>query len=70
MKVGILTFHRAENFGAALQVYALQSFLQKKGCDVDVIDYRNLAIESMYDIYIIPGFCLLGRISSYRYVCI
>lgn len=51
MKVGILTFHRAENFGAALQVYALQSFLQKKGCDVDVIDYRNLAIESMYDIY-------------------
>lgn len=51
MKVGILTFHRAENFGAVLQAFALQTFLEAKGCQVSIIDYRNLVIDSMYDIY-------------------
>lgn len=51
MRVGILTFHRAENFGAVLQAYALQTFLQNNGCDVSIIDYRNHNIEAMYDIF-------------------
>ena len=51
MKIGILTFHRAENFGAVLQVYALQRFLQEKGHEVQVIDYRNRHIEAMYHIF-------------------
>ena len=51
MKVGILTFHRAENFGAMLQVFALQQYLRKLKHDVDIIDYRNKTIESMYHIY-------------------
>lgn len=51
MKVGILTFQRAENFGAVLQAFALQTFLENKGCDVSIIDYRNKSIEAMYDIY-------------------
>lgn len=51
MKVGILTFHRAENFGAVLQAFALQTFLVNKGCDVSIIDYRNRLIEAMYDIF-------------------
>ena len=51
MRVGILTFHRAENFGAVLQAYALQTFLQDKGCDVSIIDYRNQSIEAMYVIF-------------------
>ena len=37
-KVGILTFHRAINYGAVLQAYALSSVLQTK-YDVDIIDY-------------------------------
>ena len=28
MKIGILTYHRAHNYGAMLQAYALQHFLQ------------------------------------------
>lgn len=40
MKIGILTFHRAHNYGAVLQCYALQEFLRKKGHDVGVVDYK------------------------------
>lgn len=40
MKVGILTFHCAYNFGAVLQCYALFSTVKSLGYDVKVIDYR------------------------------
>lgn len=40
MKIGILTYHRAHNFGAVLQAYALQEQLKKTGNEVKVIDYR------------------------------
>ncbi len=49
MKIGILTFHYAYNFGALLQAYALQQFLTGKGHEVEVIDYRNPAIVNSYD---------------------
>lgn len=39
MKIGILTFSCAQNFGAALQCYALLSFLSSKGHDVSTINY-------------------------------
>ncbi len=45
MKIGILTFHNALNYGAVLQCYALQHYLQEKGHDVEVIDYRAPFIE-------------------------
>ncbi|MFI3288288.1 MAG: polysaccharide pyruvyl transferase family protein [Rikenellaceae bacterium] len=44
-KVGILTFHRAHNYGAVLQCYALQEVLKAMGCDVVVIDFRQRQIE-------------------------
>lgn len=40
MKVGILTFHMAHNYGAMLQAYALNSYMQKLGVQSEVIDYR------------------------------
>ena len=40
MRVGILTFHCAYNYGAMLQCYALQESLAGIGADVSVIDYR------------------------------
>ena len=45
MKIGILTFHRAHNYGAVLQCYALQEVLKSMGHDVQVIDYRQPFIE-------------------------
>lgn len=37
-KVGILTFQRASNYGAALQMYALQKKIRDLGHDAEVID--------------------------------
>lgn len=48
MRIGILTFHRAHNYGAVLQCYALQSFLCQKGYDVSVIDYNK---KELWDYY-------------------
>lgn len=41
MKVGILTFHNAANYGAVFQAYALSKYLENKGCDVYFIDYKS-----------------------------
>ncbi|MFW5713077.1 MAG: polysaccharide pyruvyl transferase family protein [Brevefilum sp.] len=43
-KAGILTFHNAENYGAALQTYALMKTLESLGLDVRVVDYRNRGV--------------------------
>lgn len=48
MKIGIITFHRAANFGAVLQAYALQKYLVDQKNEVDIIDYRCKAIESVH----------------------
>ena len=44
---GILTFHNANNYGAALQAYALQRFLRDIYGDglVDVIDYKCAGVR-------------------------
>lgn len=46
MKVGILTYHFANNYGAILQTYAMQSILEKKGVDVEVLNYVSFVQES------------------------
>lgn len=44
-KVGILTFSNTLNYGAAMQCFALTTYLRDQGHDVSVIDYRNDRIE-------------------------
>jgi hypothetical protein len=39
-KIGIVTFHNVENYGAALQVYSLSKWLSDNGADVEVINYN------------------------------
>ena len=48
MKIGILTFHKAANYGAVLQAYALQRYLMLQGHDVEIVDYQCLPIEQMH----------------------
>jgi len=48
MKIGILTFHRAVNYGACLQAYALKRYLEKKDIEAYIIDYRCKFIEDLY----------------------
>lgn len=49
-KVIITTFFKAENYGAMLQAYALQTLLLKLGYDVEILNYRDSAIEDVYKI--------------------
>ncbi len=46
MKIGILTFHFAHNYGAMLQAYALSTKLNTMGYDAEIIDYR---LKYIYD---------------------
>lgn len=45
MKIGILTYHRANNVGAVLQNFALQKVLNTR-YDAETVDYRCRVIES------------------------
>ena len=40
MKIGIITFHWATNYGAILQSFALQTILQKMGHTVEIINLK------------------------------
>ena len=46
--IGIITFHRAVNYGAVLQCFALQQALDNIGAENEVIDYRCEFIEKHY----------------------
>ena len=39
-RIGILTFHRAINYGACLQAYALKKYIKDQGNECDIIDYH------------------------------
>lgn len=49
IKIGIVTFHRAHNYGAMLQAYALCNILNQD-YNAELIDYYNKHIYSNYNI--------------------
>lgn len=51
MKIGILTFHRAHNYGAVLQAFALYKTLEKLGNNVEIVDYTPVSILRSHDIW-------------------
>ena len=56
MKVGILTFHRATNYGAVLQAYALIQYLINQGYDARIVDYKPKGMGILYAPINVPGF--------------
>lgn len=48
MKVGIITFQSAHNYGAVLQCWSLQEYLKSCGHDVDIINFRPDVIDKVY----------------------
>ena len=50
MKIGVLTFHGAHNYGSVLQAYATCRLLSKWGHDVQIINLRNQAQKDAYRI--------------------
>ncbi|MBQ9758258.1 MAG: polysaccharide pyruvyl transferase family protein [Opitutales bacterium] len=63
MKIGILTFHCAHNYGAVLQAYGLQEYLKSCGHDVEIIDYRPAYLTNAYEAFPLP---LLRKVSLFR----
>ena len=47
-RIGTVTFHNANNYGAVLQAYALKRYICNMGYNCDVLDYRSLTIEARY----------------------
>lgn len=75
MKIGILTFHSAFNFGAILQCHGLYKTLEEMGHDVEVIDYRpnylffprpTLGISSFINRHPLRTYKALPFVFSYR----
>ena len=71
MKIGIITFHRPENFGSALQAFALKEYLRKLGHESAVIDFvfpRDLKQYRLFrtHVYIQRPWSILGDIVYLR----
>lgn len=48
-KIGILTFHKAINYGSVLQAWALQNTLKMNGYDSEIIDYEPKELRHLYE---------------------
>ncbi len=51
MKAGIITFASAHNYGALLQAYASQKYLENLGIQTEIINFRPKAIDNVYRLY-------------------
>lgn len=51
LRCGILTFHRALNYGAVLQSFALCRTLNMLGTDTKIVNYYSASLEETYKIY-------------------
>ena len=49
-KIATITFHWATNYGAVLQAFALQKYLEKCGFETEIIDYVPFRVKLLTDI--------------------
>lgn len=69
MKIGILTYHRSNNYGALLQAIALRRVLADMGHEVSFIDYWPVYHQHMYSVF---DFAFLRNKTfkfKIRYIC-
>lgn len=48
MKIGIITFHASFNYGSMLQAWALQTYLERLGHEVQIVNYRSRIQRQTY----------------------
>ena len=73
MKIGILTFHCAHNYGAVLQAYGLQEYLKSCGHEVEIIDYRPKYLTRAYEAFPFPqlkGVSFFKKCKRLGYWCV
>ena len=56
MKIGILTYHRAENYGALLQAYAMMTYLRSLGHEVSFVDYWPKYHSDYFEVFSLKAF--------------
>ena len=55
-KIGIITYHAADNYGSVLQVYALSHYLNEVfSVDCNIINYNSESQRKMYSVYFDNG---------------
>ena len=68
MKIGILTYHRAHNYGAILQAIATRVYLQELGHEVYYVDYWPDYHKEMYKVFSWSTFRKVGIRGKYNYL--
>ncbi len=66
MRVGIITFHHAYNYGAFLQAEGLYGHLRELGHEPEIVDYRHPGLEAMHERCIRYGLHPLRKLAGYR----
>lgn len=67
MKIGILTYHRSQNYGALLQARAMQEYLRSLGHDTYFIDYWPKYSSDVYKPFAFERFKKLSYITKVKY---
>ena len=61
MKIGIVTFHNAHNYGAVLQAWSLQEYLRQQGHEAQIVNLRLPSIDKLYQLTYKTTSNLLGH---------
>lgn len=67
MRIGILTFHYAHNYGAMLQAYALRKVLLALGQDVKFVNYKLPYIKNRYILFPPYIYIKLSRLNRMKF---
>lgn len=65
MKINTITCHDVYNYGASLQAYALMTFLQSQGHDVEIIDYLPHNKRRRYEYFKVAPTGFFRKIVTY-----
>lgn len=64
MKICTITCHHVYNYGASLQAFALQNYLESKGHIVNIIDYRPWYLNMRYNFWFIAPISRIYPVAS------
>lgn len=64
-KIGVLTFHRADSYGAHLQAYATVAFLNQAGYEAELVDYTNPYEQRFRKIFYSENGRMTGFLTSF-----
>lgn len=51
-KIGIITFHNSYNCGSMLESYAMQTIIEKRGGDSEIINFSSSGQRDLYDVFL------------------